>query len=124
MAVSYSYDLRTKVFKALEDGLSIVKICKIFNIGRNTLYRWKALKTETGDIKAKIHGPSKGYKRQICLKEFEELMIASNDKTATELSIMLGNKIGRTRINYYRKLLGYTYKKSLLSSQNGSWLKK
>ncbi|SPR11634.1 IS630 family transposase [Orientia tsutsugamushi] len=31
MARSYSYDLRMKLFKALDDGLSIVKVCKIFN---------------------------------------------------------------------------------------------
>ncbi|MCZ6903979.1 MAG: IS630 transposase-related protein, partial [Rickettsia endosymbiont of Ixodes persulcatus] len=46
-------DLRMKLFKALDDVLSIVKACKIFNIGRNTIYRWKTLKWETGDIKAK-----------------------------------------------------------------------
>ncbi|MCZ6903668.1 MAG: IS630 family transposase, partial [Rickettsia endosymbiont of Ixodes persulcatus] len=33
MASSYSYDLRMKLFKALDDVLSIVKACKIFNIG-------------------------------------------------------------------------------------------
>ncbi|SPR10511.1 IS630 family transposase [Orientia tsutsugamushi] len=31
MARSYSYDLRMKLCKALDDGLSIVKACKIFN---------------------------------------------------------------------------------------------
>ncbi|KJV75273.1 transposase family protein [Orientia tsutsugamushi str. TA716] len=45
MARRYSYDLRMKIFKAVEDeGLSIVKACKIFNISRNTIYRWKHLK--------------------------------------------------------------------------------
>ncbi|KJV76181.1 IS630 family transposase [Orientia tsutsugamushi] len=38
MAGSYSYDLRMKLFKALDEGLSIVKACKIFNISRNTIY--------------------------------------------------------------------------------------
>ncbi|KJV86602.1 putative transposase, partial [Orientia tsutsugamushi str. UT76] len=41
------------------------------------------------------------------------------DKTSKELSIILGNRLQRTRINYYRKLLGYTYKKNLSSSQKG-----
>ncbi|KJV77023.1 homeo-like domain protein [Orientia tsutsugamushi str. TA716] len=31
MARRYSYDLRMKIFKAVDDGLSIVKACKIFN---------------------------------------------------------------------------------------------
>ncbi|KJV53052.1 transposase family protein [Orientia tsutsugamushi str. Gilliam] len=50
MARRYSYDLRMKIFKAVDDGLSIVKACKIFNISRNTIYRWKHLKRETGEI--------------------------------------------------------------------------
>ncbi|SPR14077.1 IS5 family transposase ISOt6 [Orientia tsutsugamushi] len=41
------------------------------------------------------------------LKEFEWLIINHHDKTAKELSIILGNRLQRTRINYYRKLLGY-----------------
>ncbi|WP_109490080.1 IS630 family transposase [Orientia tsutsugamushi] len=112
MARRYSYDLRMKIFKAVDDGLSIVKACKIFNISRNTIYRWKHLKRETGDIKAKPYGPAKGYNAKIDLKEFEELIINHHDKTAKELSIILGNRLQRTRINYYRKLLGYTYKKT------------
>ncbi|MCZ6902784.1 MAG: transposase, partial [Rickettsia endosymbiont of Ixodes persulcatus] len=46
----------------------------IFNIGRNTIYRWKTLKWETGDIKAKPYGPARGYNARINLKEFEELI--------------------------------------------------
>ncbi|SPR13916.1 IS630 family transposase [Orientia tsutsugamushi] len=61
MARSYSYDLRMKLFKELDKGLSIVKACKIFNISCNTIYRWKHRKCETGDIKAKLYGPAKGY---------------------------------------------------------------
>ncbi|KJV70980.1 putative transposase [Orientia tsutsugamushi str. TA716] len=35
------------------------------------------------------------------------IIINHHDKTAKELSIILGNRLQRTRINYYRKLLGY-----------------
>ncbi|SPR05209.1 IS630 family transposase [Orientia tsutsugamushi] len=124
MARRYSYDLRMKIFKAVDDGLSIVKACKIFNISRNTIYRWKHLKCETGDIKAKPYGQAKGYNAKIDLKEFEELIINHHDKTAKELSIILGNRLQRTRINYYRKLLGYTYKKNSFSPQKGYCVKK
>jgi transposase len=123
MASSYSYDLRKKLFKALDNGLTIVQASKIFNIGRNTIYRWKALKCATGDIKAKPYGPAMGYKARIGLKEIEVIIINNHDKTAKELSIILGNKLQRTRINYYRKLLGYTYKKNSSSPQKGYWFK-
>ncbi|KJW06640.1 transposase family protein [Orientia tsutsugamushi str. UT144] len=89
MARRYSYDVKMKIFKAVDDGLSIVKACKIFNISRNTIYRWKHLKWETGDIKAKPYGPAKGYNAKIDLKEFEVLIINHHDKTAKELSIAI-----------------------------------
>ncbi|KJV77283.1 transposase family protein [Orientia tsutsugamushi str. TA716] len=108
-----------KLFKEVDEGLSIVKACKIFNISRNTIYRLKHLKWETGDIKAKPYGPAKGYNAKINLKEFEELIINHHDKTAKELSIIPGNRLQRTRINYYRKLLGYTYKKKLIFIPKG-----
>ncbi|SPR12725.1 reverse transcriptase [Orientia tsutsugamushi] len=57
---------------------TIVKACKIFNISRNTIYRWKHRKCETGDIKAKPYGPAKGYNAKIDLKEFEGLIIQSS----------------------------------------------
>ncbi|SPR13672.1 hypothetical protein [Orientia tsutsugamushi] len=57
-----------------------------------------------GDIKAKPYGQAKGYNAKIDLKEFE-VFINHHDKTSKELSIILGNRLQRTRINYYRKLL-------------------
>ncbi|SPR07391.1 IS630 family transposase [Orientia tsutsugamushi] len=78
MERNHSYDLRMKLFKELDEGLSIVKACKIFNISRNTIYRWKHLKCKTGDIKAKPYGPAKGYNTKIDLKEFEVLIIQSS----------------------------------------------
>ncbi|KJV51711.1 transposase family protein [Orientia tsutsugamushi str. Gilliam] len=101
----------------------LLKHVKYLTISRNTIYRWKHLKRETGDIKAKPYGPAKGYNAKIDLKEFEELIINHHDKTAKELSIILGNRLQRTRINYYRKLLGYTYKKNSFSFQNGYCVK-
>ncbi|KJW05176.1 transposase family protein [Orientia tsutsugamushi str. Sido] len=65
MARRYSYDLRMEIFKVVDEELSIVKACKIFNISRNTIYRWKHLKRETGDIKAKPYGPAKGYSNNV-----------------------------------------------------------
>ncbi|SPM45810.1 IS630 family transposase [Orientia tsutsugamushi] len=71
----------------------MLKHVKYSNISRNTIYRLKHLKWETGDIKAKPYGPAKGYNAKIDLKEFEELIINHHDKTAKELSIILGNRL-------------------------------
>ncbi|KJV52602.1 transposase family protein [Orientia tsutsugamushi str. Gilliam] len=59
MARRYSYDLRMKIFKAVDDGLSIVKACKIFNISRNTIYRWKHLKRKQEILKQNLMGQPK-----------------------------------------------------------------
>ncbi|KJV75134.1 putative transposase [Orientia tsutsugamushi str. TA716] len=56
----------------------MLKHVKYSNISRNTIYRLKHLKWETGDIKAKPYGPAKGYNAKIDLKEFEELIIQSS----------------------------------------------
>ncbi|SPR08918.1 IS630 family transposase [Orientia tsutsugamushi] len=85
-------------------------ISGIYNFGLLNQFRKRS-------IKAKPYGPAKGYNAKIDLKEFEWLIINHHDKTSKELSIILGNRLQRTRINYYRKLLGYTYKKTHLHSK-------
>ncbi|KJV52511.1 transposase family protein [Orientia tsutsugamushi str. Gilliam] len=64
MARRYSYDLRMKIFKEVDDGLSIVKACKIFNISRNTIYRWKHLKGKQEILKQNLMAQPKVIMRK------------------------------------------------------------
>ncbi|SPM45391.1 IS630 family transposase [Orientia tsutsugamushi] len=48
-----------KIFKAVDQGLSIVKACKIFNISRNTIYRWKHLNGKQEILKQNLMGQPK-----------------------------------------------------------------
>ncbi|KJV51983.1 transposase family protein [Orientia tsutsugamushi str. Gilliam] len=64
MARRYSYDLRMKIFKEVDEGLSIVKACKIFNISRNTIYRWKHLKRKQEILKQNLMAKPKVIMRK------------------------------------------------------------
>ncbi len=64
MPASYSYDLRTKVIKALDDGMSQTQVSRLFQISRNTINLWLKRRKETGDYRAKF-GYQQGYNPKI-----------------------------------------------------------
>ncbi len=61
MPSPYSYDLRQKVIKAIDGGMSKTQVSSIFKISRNTINTWLHRRRETGDIIA-LTGYQKGYK--------------------------------------------------------------
>ena len=118
MPKSYSDDLRFRVMKEVSAKVAITTISKKFTINRNTIYEWKHLQKETGDIKAKIRGRKKGkWGRIKDLNKFKEFVDNNQDKNATELSICWPEQISKSTILNYLKLIGYSYKKNFLSSQ-------
>jgi transposase len=73
MPQSYSYDLRTKVMKALDGGMKKTEASKTFNISRNTINLWLKRRNESGDYRAK-KGYQQGYNPKIQdLEEFKNL---------------------------------------------------
>ena len=51
MSNAYDYDLRLKVMNAIElDGMPITEASQVFNVSRNTIYLWRKLQAETGDL--------------------------------------------------------------------------
>jgi len=114
MPKSYSDDLRFRVMKEVSAKVAITTISKKFTINRNTIYEWKHLQKETGDIKAKIRGRKKGkWGRIKDLNKFKEFVDNNQDKNATELSICWPEQISKSTILNYLKLIGYSYKKKL-----------
>ena len=72
MPASYSYDLRTKVINALDDGMSKTQVSRIFKISRNTIDLWLKKREQTGDYQAEF-GYQKGYNAKITdLEKFRE----------------------------------------------------
>ncbi len=71
MPASYSYDLRTKVINAIDDGMGKTQASHIFQISRNTIDIWLKKRKETGDYQAKV-GYQQGYNSKITdLEEFQ-----------------------------------------------------
>ncbi len=64
MPASYSYDLRTKVIKALDDGMGKTQVSRIFKISRNTIDLWLKKRAQTGDYRAEV-GYQQGYNSKI-----------------------------------------------------------
>ena len=50
MATGYSLDLRTRVMDDLDRGLSAEEAAEQYSVTARTIYSWKRLKRETGNI--------------------------------------------------------------------------
>lgn len=52
----YSVDLRERVVNACDDGMSEDDAAAVFDVGSASVYRWKALRRETGALDPRAHG--------------------------------------------------------------------
>ena len=90
MSNGYSLDLRTRVMDDLDRGLSAEEAAEKFSVTARTIYSWKLLKRETGDI-APRQGKT-GPKRK--LDPHREAILAgireNSDLTLEELKSQLG----------------------------------
>ena len=82
MATGYSEDLRKKVLEFIDSGHTKVAACKLFGIGRDTIYRWIKLRKDTGKLKAKVrtHCP-----RKVDYQKLQEIIQEKPDSTLKEL---------------------------------------
>ena len=123
MARAYAIELRLRVIKSVEKGMRISSISKLFNVSRDTIYKWKALQDKNGNLEA-ASGYQKGHSHKIKnLEAFKEFFERNIDKTSKELAIKWGNIAPATVLKKIREL-GYSYKKNLSSSKKGYWLER
>ena len=121
MPSPYSYDLRIRVIKFIEEKNSIKAASVMFKIHRKTIMEWKKLKKETGDVRSK-EGYQVGHRKIITeIDRFKELVEKNNDKSSQELSEMWHQKISASAIKQTLRKLGYSYKKNFCSSEKGRW---
>lgn len=113
MASAYSYDLRKRVINSVDAGQSIIKISKIYQVGRATIYRWINKRKQEGDIRPKTHW-QKGHGHKISdLEAFKKFVEENPKRTLAEMAEAWG---GVKRMTIYRALkkLGFTHKKNQL----------
>ncbi|QBY44644.1 IS630 transposase-related protein [Arsenophonus nasoniae] len=107
--MSYSVDLRERAVKAVHEGMNKIKVCKIFNIARQTLYNWLYLEKIQGHLNPQT-GFQKGHSHGIKdLNEFREFVAHHGDYTQVEMAEIY--RVGSSTIGRAMKKIGYSRKK-------------
>ena len=117
MPASYSYDLRTKVINAIDDGMGKTQASRLFQISRNTIELWLKKREKTGDYRAEV-GYQQGYKSKISdLEKFREFAKANGNLTQKEMAEKWSGQVSDRTIGKALKKIGYTRKKNLRLSR-------
>ena len=113
MPAPYSYDLRTKVINAIDEGMSKTQVSRIFKISRNTIDLWLKKRESTGNYQASV-GYQRGYNAKITdLENFQQFVDIHGSKTQKEMAELWPEKISDRTIGKALKKLDYTRKKKL-----------
>jgi len=106
---SYSSDLRERVIKSVESGVSQTQTAKIYKIGLNTVNRWWHQYKKEGILTAKPRGGSRG---KVDTHELKLYVEQNSDKTV----VQIGEVFKVSGCSIYRRLkkLGFSYKKKPL----------
>ncbi|QGP55227.1 Transposase (plasmid) [Piscirickettsia salmonis] len=103
MPSPYSYDLRVRALKMIDEG----------RISRDTLHRWKNRRDHTGDVKARF-GYQTGYNHKISdMEEFQKFIDQNSGKTHQQLADLYPVEMSAKTMGVWIKKLGYTRKKEL-----------
>ncbi|APB33933.1 transposase [Gloeomargarita lithophora Alchichica-D10] len=107
----YSLDLRKKVMSFIENGNSITKAAKVFNVGRATVYRWlDRANLERVRVERR--------KRKIDIAKLNQDVEQHPDKTLRERAKEFG--VVPSSICYQLKRLKITRKKTVAVSRKRS----
>jgi len=105
----YSVDLRERAVNAVHEGMKKIKVCKIFNIARQTLYSWLSLEKSQGHLQPKT-GFQKGHSHGIKdLAKFREFVALHGNYTQEEMTEIYN--VGSSTIGRAMKKIGYSRKK-------------
>jgi len=85
--MTYSYDLREKAIKYIEEGGSKSEAVRIFGVSRGTLYRWIGME----DVRPKRR--RKGYTRKLDKKALQAHVDAYPDMLLRERAAHFGVRI-------------------------------
>lgn len=112
MTKPYSVDLRKRVLGYIEETGDKTKACQLFKVGIATVYRWIALKNQSGDVEP---SPRKIYKKKINDQELIAYMEKNPDHFLFEIATQF--KTTPQAIFYALKRLKITRKKRLRSTR-------
>jgi transposase len=110
MPAPYSYDLRQKAIKAVKKGEKKIRVCRMFQISRNTLDLWLKKEKETGSYEAIANNYRPTRKIQDEAK-FRNFLQENEDKTQEQMAELWGDNVTQQNISYFCQKIGITRKK-------------
>jgi len=116
MPKPYPRELRERVIRAYERGLTQEEVAEQFAISRTTLVQWLRRRRETGDVEVLPHGG--GMPAKVDLEILKEVLSELPDGTRAELTVLYNRKVPKSRrvhaSSVYRALRrnGYVSKKN------------
>ncbi|NJL22828.1 MAG: hypothetical protein HC895_21600 [Leptolyngbyaceae cyanobacterium SM1_3_5] len=93
MSASYSYDLRTKAIEAIDRGKAKTDVCRMLNIGRNTLDLGLKQKEETGEYQAITHFQQGSRHKITDWERFGAFVKEHGDKTQAQMAKVWGEGV-------------------------------
>lgn len=118
MSVPYSKDLRHRVINHYELHGCATLTSEVFNISRATVYNWKKIKEETGDVAAKENYQRGHGHKIVALDKFKELANANSGLTLEKLVERSGIEMSIMTCSRALKKLNITRKKRPMDSKN------
>jgi putative transposase len=110
-----SNDLRERIIRAVEGGMSCNAAAEVYDVAISTviklMQRWKA----TGSYEAKPMGGYRGHKLSEHTELVQRLVKEKPDITLSELRAQLKThkiKVGQTSVFRFLKYLNFSYKKN------------
>ena len=117
MPKAYSTDLRERVLRDIDTGMSNEDTARKYNVAIATVYNWKKQRRETGSCVPKKY--TRGPKRKLAPyeQEIRQLVADHADATLEELHAMLPNKDNVTipTLHNFLKHLKISWKKNVKS---------
>ncbi len=112
MPSPYSQDLRVRVLEALNAGMTMTAISKVFSVARKTVYNWQQRMEKVGTVEP-ISGYQKGHNHKIKDEnEFEKFVKTDLSRTSHEIAKEWGD-ISSATVRRMLKKLGYSNKKNV-----------
>lgn len=117
-----SIDLRERIVAAVDSGMHIDDVAKIFKVSRRVIYKWLKLRKETNSLAPKT-GYQKGHSHKITDWDQFSLFAAANKHHTVKGMIVVWEKLNNETISESvmeraLKKIGYTSKKKLLVMPN------
>ena len=115
MPAPYSLDLRKRVLKDRDNGMSSQDVAKKYSVARATVDAWRQQQRQTGTIAPKKHRGGPKIKLAPYEKEVRQLVTDHPDATLEELHAQLPNKdeVTVVTLHNFLKRLKITWKKRL-----------